>query len=108
EGAQPRGEPDVVMLYEGSGATPLPGGVEVREVTDPDEAFWDWYRGTRSMFGQELSDEVVDLLIRRDQDMFVPAGLRWFVGHVDGKPAGFTSLLALAEVGYLDNVVTMP
>jgi ribosomal protein S18 acetylase RimI-like enzyme len=34
--------------------------------------------------------------------------MRWFVGSVDGEPAGYASLISLGSTGYLDNVVTVP
>ena len=101
-------EADVVMVLETDPGRGPVGEVEVRELTDPDEAFWVWYRGTRQEFGVEFTDPVVDQLVHRDQVISHPAGLRWFVGYVDRTMAGFTSLLSLERVGYLDNVLTLP
>jgi ribosomal protein S18 acetylase RimI-like enzyme len=101
-------EADVVMVLEPSAtAHPVTSAV-VRELIAPDHAFWNWYRGTRNEFGHELPDEVVDQLVRRDREVIAPAGLRWFVGYIDGEMAGFASLLSMAGVGYVDNVVTVP
>jgi GNAT superfamily N-acetyltransferase len=96
------------MVFEGPTLAVPPGDVEVREVTHPDREFLAWYRSARLALAQGLSGEVVDQLHRRDLEVFVPAGLRWFVGLVDGRPAGYTALLSVAGVGYLDGVVTLP
>jgi len=101
-----RTRPDVVMMSERI-VDAEPGAVEVREV-DPDEDFWPWVRASLNEFGTEHSNEVLDQLEGRTRTVFIPAGLRWFVGFVDGDRAGYTSLLSLRGVGYLDNVVTMP
>src|SRR5207247_8046361 len=42
------------------------------------------------------------------REVFLPAGMRWFVVSVAGEPAGYASLISLEGTGYLDNVVTMP
>jgi ribosomal protein S18 acetylase RimI-like enzyme len=82
--------------------------VEVREVEQPAEAFWPWFRSSLNEFGVELSSEVLDQMVARTREVFVPAGLRWFLGFIDGEMAGYTSYLSLGGVGYVDNVVTMP
>src|SRR5262249_23222884 len=51
---------------------------------------------------------VLDQLTARSREIFHPAGQRWYVGSIDGEPAGYTSVLPLEGVAYLDNVVTMP
>jgi ribosomal protein S18 acetylase RimI-like enzyme len=101
-----RPDPDVLMVYEGEEPADLP--LEVRHVSEPDAAFWEWYRPTLLQFGEHLSDEVLDQMVARIRDDFVPAGLRWYVGSVEGEPAGYTSVISLEGTGYLDNVVTMP
>ncbi len=100
-------EPDAVMVFEGFGSEPAPE-VEVHELTDVDEDFWAWYETTRRSWGEEFTDRVVEQLSARDREVLHPAGLRWFVGYLDGEWVGFASLLSLAGVGYLDNVVTVP
>jgi ribosomal protein S18 acetylase RimI-like enzyme len=109
-GVRPSSAPDVVMVFDPASEPhrARPSEVVVQEITDPDEDFWAWYRGTRSQFGEELPEPVVDQLVRRDREVYAPAGERWFAGLVGGELAGFTSLLSSARVGYLDNVVTMP
>jgi ribosomal protein S18 acetylase RimI-like enzyme len=47
-------------------------------------------------------------LYRRDIEVFLPRGLRFFVGFVDGQMAGQATLLGIGGVGYLDSVVTRP
>jgi ribosomal protein S18 acetylase RimI-like enzyme len=79
----------------------------VEEVA-PDDSFWSFYRETRSEFGDPLSADVIDQLVTRDRDVFVPAGLRFFAGILGGEIAGFTSLIALGGAAYVDNVVTRP
>jgi ribosomal protein S18 acetylase RimI-like enzyme len=101
-------EPDVVMVFEGPAEAGLDQRVEVRELTDVDEDFWAWYETTRRSWGEEFTDRVVEQLAARDREVLHPAGLRWFVGFLDRERVGFASLLSLAGVGYLDNVVTVP
>jgi ribosomal protein S18 acetylase RimI-like enzyme len=100
-------EPDVVMVYEGPPEAGFEPQAEVRELHDADEDFWAWYQTTRRSWGEEFTDRVVDQLTARDREVLHPAGLRWFVGYLDGAKVGFASLLSLAGVGYLDNVVTL-
>jgi predicted GNAT family acetyltransferase len=102
-----RPDPDVAMVFEGPLPPPV-ATVRVEEVTHPDRSFWPWYRDSLREFGMELSEEVLDQMVRRTRDVFLPAGMRWFVGSVDGEPAGYASLISLEGIGYLDNVVTMP
>jgi ribosomal protein S18 acetylase RimI-like enzyme len=59
-------------------------------------------------FEDDPKDEVLDQMVERTRAVFVPAGVRWFLGYVDGEMAGYTSLISLEAVGYLDSVVTMP
>jgi ribosomal protein S18 acetylase RimI-like enzyme len=101
-------EPDVVMVFEGPSEAGVGSEVEVREPADADEDFWAWYETTRRSWGEEFTDRVVEQLAARDREVLYPAGLRWFVGYLDGRMVGFASLLSLAGVGYLDNVVTVP
>ncbi len=60
------------------------------------------------MFGDVLAEDVVEQMDRREQEVLIPAGLRMFVALVEGRVAGFTNLLSLRAVGYLDTVVTLP
>lgn len=102
---------DAVMLYRGDPEGPaLPDrpGPEVTELTDPDETFWDVYRTSRGEFGGAFGDDIVDQLVLRDRQLLVPAGLRAFGVNIDGELAGFVTLISLAGVGYVDNVVTLP
>jgi GNAT superfamily N-acetyltransferase len=101
-------DPDVVMVSEGVPPDAEPSEVRVEEMTRPDSAFWPWYRDSLREFGMALSEEVLDQMVRRTREVLLPAGLRWFVGHLEGRPAGYASLISLQGVGYLDNVVTVP
>ena len=105
-----RQDPDAVMVFQGSAddAEPPSDGVHVSEIVEPDEPFWSWYGETRREFGVNFTEEVVNQMLRLDREVFHPAGLRWFVGIVGGLMAGFSSLLSLEGVGYLDSVVTLP
>lgn len=102
--------PDMVMVFEG----PLPDlpdpGIDIgiEEIAHPRRSFWPWFRDSLGEFGTELSGEVLDQLVRRVRAVFLPAGMRWFVGSVQGEPAGYASIISLGGVGYIDNVVTMP
>jgi ribosomal protein S18 acetylase RimI-like enzyme len=103
-----RPDPDVVMVFDGPLPQPPAGEVRVEEVTTPDRSFWSWYRDSLREFEMELSEDVLDQLVRRTRDVFLPAGLSWFVGILEGERAGYAGLISLEGVGYLDNVVTMP
>jgi len=103
-----RSRPDLVMVREPDAGPPKASSVAVREITEPDPAFWPWFRNSLMEFEETSSNEVLDQLVARTRAVFVPAGLRWFVAFVDGAMAGFTSLLSLDGVGYVDTVVTMP
>jgi|GEM_PF-751771 GNAT superfamily N-acetyltransferase len=100
---------DVVMVHEGDEArTPMPPSeAEVHEVDANDDEFWAWYGGTRNSFGGVMTGEVIAQLVRRDREVIATHGARWFVGHLDGRRAGLTSLHHLAGVDYADNVVTL-
>ena len=106
-----RPDPDVAMLFEGPPALAFgmarDPGVAVEELTRLDATFWRWYRDSLKEFRMELADDLLDQMVDRVQRVFLPH-MRFFVGYVDGEMAGYTSLLSLAGVGYLDNVVTMP
>jgi GNAT superfamily N-acetyltransferase len=103
------GDPDVVMVRQGTvQLAPLPADVEVQEVRVPEPRFWPWYRSSLAQFGMRLSETVLDQMMERTRSVSMPAGMRWFVATIDGEPAGYTSLISLAGVGYLDGVVTMP
>jgi ribosomal protein S18 acetylase RimI-like enzyme len=104
---QQRVTADVVMRYEGDGMKPQTDA-RVEEIASPDDSFWRVYRDTRSEFGDPLSNEVIDQLVTRDRDVFLPAGLRFFAGILGGEVAGFTSLIVLGGTAYVDNVVTRP
>jgi len=95
-----RGDPDALRETERR--------VDVREIARPGRSFWTVYRDSRIEFGGDMSRETLGQLVQRDREVLVPAGLRWFVGHADGRPAGYASLISLEGVGYLDNVVTVP
>ncbi len=47
-------------------------------------------------------------MFRRDLEVFLPRGLRFFVGFVEGQMAGQATLLGIDGVSYLDSVVTRP
>jgi ribosomal protein S18 acetylase RimI-like enzyme len=100
---------DVVMVFAGPLAD-VRSGVRVAEVVEPNDDFLAWYRESRSDFGErrELGPAVVEQLYRRDLELFLPRGLRFFVGFVEGQMAGQTTLLGIDGVGYLDSVVTRP
>jgi ribosomal protein S18 acetylase RimI-like enzyme len=108
-------DPDVVMAYEGDrsaftreGLADMPEGVEVREVERTEEPFWALLRDVPNQYGDRLPDEVLDQMLERVEQLFVPAGERFFLGTVNGTDAGMASVLTLEGVAYLDNVVTWP
>jgi ribosomal protein S18 acetylase RimI-like enzyme len=101
---------DVLMVFAGPPADVSPAAVRVAEVVEPNADFLAWYRESRSDFGErrELGPAVVDQLYRRDIELFLPRGLRFFVGFVEGQMAGQATLLGIDGIGYLDSVVTRP
>jgi len=100
---------DLVMVLDRARQTRrAPPAVVVEEVRDPDPDFWPWYRRAFREFDGDLTDTVLDQLTERSREIFHPAGLRWYVGAIDGERAGYTSVLPCEGVAYLDNVVTMP
>jgi ribosomal protein S18 acetylase RimI-like enzyme len=98
---------DVVMVFEGDPSRTPETAADVSELEQPDEAFWHVYRSSRDEFGGTLTAETIDQLVARDREVLVPAGLRIFAAVVDGEVGGFVSLVSLAGVGYIDNVVTL-
>lgn len=101
--------PDLVMLYEGDGrVAEAPAGTDVRELREPDQGFWEEYRLVPNAYGETLPDEVLDEMLGRVQELFVPAGDRFFVATIDEAIAGVVSVLPLEGVAYIDNVVTLP
>jgi ribosomal protein S18 acetylase RimI-like enzyme len=107
--------PDVVMVHEGGGrvrpkAVPdeRSGEIEVHEVVQPDEPFWERYRLIPNQYGHALPDEVLGQMLARVKELFLPAGERFFVGSVGGAYAGVASVLTLEGVAYVDNVATLP
>jgi len=103
--ANPQVTFDALMVFEGDGATPV-SDARVTEVTEPGEDFWLLYRNSRLEFG-DVDLDVLDQLVRRDREVFVPAGLRIFAGTIGDRVVGFASLISLEGVGYVDNVVTL-
>ena len=102
-----RPDPDVVMVLERPAPPARSSGAEVREITRPDRSFWTWYRESLREFGSTQSDALLDQMTARTAEVFLPAGLRFYVGLLDGERAGYANLVSLKGVGYIDNVVTM-
>ena len=102
---------DVVMVFEATGAPgPETNELEVREIIALDEDFLQWYRASRDDFGEELeyTPDVVDQLYRRDIEVFVPRGMRFFAASIGGAKAGLAALQSLTGVGYISTLLTMP
>lgn len=106
---------DVLMVYEGDRLPLTPGalaempeGVGVREVLYSEGPFWELYADVPNQYGHRLPDEVLDQMLDRVEQLFVPAGERFFLGTVNGAGAGVASVLTLQGVAYVDNVVTWP
>lgn len=111
------GEQDahVLMALEGGGLTftggassEMPARTQVHEVERPEEPFWELVRDVPNQYGHRLPDEVLDQMRNRLRELFVPAGMRFFLGTVNGGEAGIVSVLTLERVAYVDNVVTWP
>jgi ribosomal protein S18 acetylase RimI-like enzyme len=104
--AMPDSTPDALMVFE-PGDVPEPAA-DARIAEEPlEDELWRAYRDSRTEFGEDLDEGVLDQLVERDRDVLVPAGLRIFAARVEGKIAGFASLMSMAGVGYVDNVVTL-
>lgn len=108
-------DPDVLMVLEEDRLAFTPGvlggkpeGVEVREVSYSEEPLWEVYWDVPNQYGERLPDQVLDQMLDRVEQLFVPAGERFFLGTVNGTTAGVTSVLRLEGVAYIDNVVTWP
>jgi len=102
---------DVDMVFTGDlGVLPdrPVSGIDVLETTSPTDEFLRWYRTARRAFGTDLDDDVLDQMLARDVDVFLPRGMRLFVAWNRGDPVGYASLISLAGVGYLDGVMTSP
>ena len=44
--------------------------LRVEEVADPDRSFWPWYRDSLREFGMELSEDVLDQMVKRTREVF--------------------------------------
>jgi ribosomal protein S18 acetylase RimI-like enzyme len=103
-----RFDPDAVMVLEEEAFEAGTPAISVEGVTTPPPDFWPWYRRSLHEFQTPLTDGVLDQMVDRVRHVLLPGGIRWFIGNVGGSMAGYASLISLAEVGYLDQVVTMP
>jgi GNAT superfamily N-acetyltransferase len=100
---------DLVMEFEGHDVgVGRPAGVEVRDIRHPKGAFWPWYRSLLNEFGNQLDDGVLNQLVSRARQGTLAGRMRWHVGYLDGRPAGYTSVVPVGDAYYLDNVVTVP
>ena len=104
---------DVVMVFEGThpsvdarASSEAAGAVCVDRLEEPDDTFWKLLRLVPNEYGEALADEVLDQMLARAQDLFLPY-LTFFTGTIDGDIAGLASVLTLAGVAYVDNVVTL-
>ena len=100
---------DVVMVFDPTSSISRPG-VEVEDVSNPGNDFWPWFRRSLSEFDSPgaQDDDVLDQLVARTREVFVPEGERFFVATINGERVGYAALIRLEGVGYVDNVVTMP
>jgi ribosomal protein S18 acetylase RimI-like enzyme len=99
---------DAVMVHAGPSADGAHPAVEVIQVRQPDRAFWPWYLDSLKEFEHDLSEPVLNQMVARVRAVFLPKGMRWFVGSVNGHRAGYASVISIGGVAYLDGVVTMP
>jgi GNAT superfamily N-acetyltransferase len=91
--------------------TRLPhAGVDVgvyTEPLEPGEELWSRLEASLELFGVDAS--VTPELLRLEQQVFGPAGKRWFgVRDERGTVISMASLILLQDVGYVDHVVTFP
>jgi ribosomal protein S18 acetylase RimI-like enzyme len=107
EAAYGRSRPDAVMAFDADDVPTPPTAAAIGEVVDPDETFWQAWMGSRPEFGVAMPKGVLDQLLDRDRSVFMPAGMRIFAGMIDGRLAGFCSLLSMEGAGYIDSVVTI-
>jgi ribosomal protein S18 acetylase RimI-like enzyme len=95
---------DLVMVHTGE---PSDDDPRVRELTEPDDAFWSAHRASLRWF-DITEDEVLDELQAIERDVLAPAGRRWLVVPGRDGVEALGALLVLAGVGFIDNVVTFP
>ena len=107
-----RSHPDAVMAFDAEDV-PDPthlSAARVREVTEPDGAFWDAWIGSRPEFGIAMPEGALSQLLAGDQERFASNGMRIFAGYLDDdadRLAGFCSLISMEGAGYVDSVVTV-
>ena len=107
EGAGLRRSASVVYEFCGPAPAAVPPGVEVVEVAPGGRRRLTGFLGeARRLLGG--GDAEVEQAERREQEVLVPAGLRRFVGMVDGQPAGSTTLQSFDGVGFIDDLVVLP
>jgi GNAT superfamily N-acetyltransferase len=96
---------DIVMTHEGE---PPPGGDAVEELRMGEE---EWSRVGASLrwFGVD-EPETVRQLLRLEREVLDPGGAkRWFgVRDGGGELVALGSLMLLADLGYVDHIVTFP
>jgi ribosomal protein S18 acetylase RimI-like enzyme len=108
QSASGRSRPDAVMAFQADDVPRPPTEAVIREITEPDDAFWRSWIDSRLEFGTAMSVSVLDQLLDRDRSVYWPAGMRIFAGFLDDRLAGFCSLLSMEGAGYIDSVVTLP
>lgn len=96
---------DAILVHDGRPAEH--GGATVEEIVDPDELPAVVDAVLREGFGHQ-PDAAVDQLVRLNAEVLRPAGERWFGVREDGRVVAAGSVLTLEDVGYVDDVATLP
>lgn len=101
------GSPGMAVALETLARRPLPRGLTIAPVTDEHE-FAHWLRVLDIGFGlRELARDTIAQAIRRDG--FGPeAGMRHYLGRLDGEPIATCTLFPGAGVAGIYNVSTLP
>jgi ribosomal protein S18 acetylase RimI-like enzyme len=85
-----------------------PPGIRIGEQPFPDRRRWRELIDAGHSDEDPLPEDVLEEFARRDTEVLVPAGVRFFTAEQDGEVAAYTSMLSLGGVGLIDNVATLP
>jgi GNAT superfamily N-acetyltransferase len=103
EAASGRFTYDTAMRFEGDPS--IEPALEVREIVDRDDRFWQAQRRVLPEF--DVADAgTIEQFVTWERDILTHAGKRWFSVEIDGGRAGFAALVIRGGTGYVDNVVT--
>src|SRR5439155_10443457 len=96
---------DTAMRFEGDPS--VAAELDVREVLDRDDRFWQNQRRILPEFDVTVP-ATIEQFVRWEREILAPTGKRWFSVEIDRETAGFAALVVRDATGYVDNVVTSP